>query len=234
MIFSRLIASADAQRGTPRARPPANRPSVVILHTTGSGVDLEAARRTYRTGEAYPHYLIGHDGQIYGFAGEDYKAAHAAWRPWESAAFADGTWRSKWARDYADDVVPAAAGFYDWWDRRWPGLASPVELLEAAAGAGATPNRASVGIELLDCKPEFTDEQYTACARLCLDVAIRWAIPIPSAIPAPQLLSHSDINPGRRSTARGPWDPTPTQLRWERLAAAIQTESDLTRWRFWT
>lgn len=228
------LAKVVAQRGG----KPRERPSLIVLHTTGSGVaTAEEAAKRYSKMVEYPHYLIGHAGEVLCFAPENLGAAHVAWRPWERKAYEANTWRTTWAQDYRDARVTVPDTFYGWWDRRWPKLRSPVALLESAAGTGATPNRSSVGIEILDKKPEFTLAQITSAARLILDISLRWAIPISTdgngGLPSRYVLGHEDLCPCRRSNKLGtPWDPG-SRMAWGKLTGEIKRLSDLS-WRTWT
>lgn len=220
----------------PRDVSDRTRPAGIIVHTTGSGI-VDTARRAaadplefavsfYTSRDnAFAHYLVGHNGEIVQIAADTEKAWQAAWKSWEQQAYRDGSWITKWARDYADAVVPVPDSFYQSWQDRWNplGFQSPAGLVDKVAGSKRSqPNSTFCGVELLDAKP-FTPAQYNSLAKLVLDLSIRWAIPITyngvqasppytATLPSPYLLGHEDVCPARRykrvnrATGAG-WDP---------------------------
>lgn len=206
----------------------------IILHDTGSGV-LKLARRkgesveqrTARfyagSADAWPDYLVG--GMVQAFGDDGIASAHAAWRPWEIAAYRDGSWRTKWAKDYRDAVVAVPRENYAWWVERWQsiGYASPLSIITSAWNGPLSPNRARIGIEMLHDGADLA-----LVGRLVADILRRHA---PSAIedvhavlakgrPHGLVCGHEDVSPCRRTTKTGrPWDPG--DIDWSAIAAGM-------------
>lgn len=255
------LAEQVARRGGPR------RASVsgMLVHTTGSGVVVAARRHGvdpeafavehYQTAPAWPDYLIAHDGSIYAFGDDLRKSAHAKWDDEERRLYAlaeltgADLWLRRWVNTAGDGAeVAVAPSFYEAWGERW-GIArglsyrSPAGLVEQVGGAGASPNGAYLGVEMLDAKP-FTDAQHVSLARLFADRARAhgWLDPRqiqPGTLPQAWFCTHSDVSPMRRwqrtaaDRRRGgvpregyAWDPIASQLDWRRVEALARKESN--------
>lgn len=179
----------------------------VVVHTTGRGV-LDAATREKKTPaqvaeelytrpDAYfPHYFIGSDGIIFQVADELIRARHVAVSLIDRARYLLNTWRSK---------VPDIG--VELWQARWQGKKSPQVLYPSRS-----PNEDYLGVELI---PQFgreknttlfTDKQYSALARLLVDIADRWQIPLLQP-GSPRLVGHEDLSPLTRWDSIGGWDP---------------------------
>lgn len=231
--YSPLATLIDKPRDQPGERKGAY---CIVAHTTGSGAVIKARKRgidpteyliSYYSapGNPAPTYLVGVGGEIIQFASEAEVMPHAGWRPWEMAAYLDGTWRQKWARDYLDDVVAARPNQYSWWDARWHGrrgFISPDDIL-AAAGTPAhlrRPNLCSIGVECEWSEVGVEGEQLCALAELILDIVRRRRLMLAKP-PCPTLCGHEDVSPCRRVTSTGrPWDPG-SHFDWEALGRAL-------------
>lgn len=200
-------------RGTkPRARVGA-----FLVHTTGTGIIGQAqaagqdpnrfAGEKYKTLPGYPHYLILRDGEILSYCDELKTAAHAKWSDWEKTAYQDGSWKTKFAKDFNDDVVDVAADFYRDWDDTWGprGYKSPLDIL-TQVGSGTSPNAGYIGVELLapdKSGDSFTPSQHVSLAKLFADVADRHnllngALVEAGTLPQAWFCGHSDVGPCRR------------------------------------
>jgi hypothetical protein len=210
----------------------------VVVHTTGrgllrrvvGGVDgpgAAAARRYARgaVGDFFGHYLIDHDGRVYALAHPERVALHTAalHRFYGSEGVPSDRWRmyccplsERMQRHGRDE-----ARVWDWWNARWPELASPVVML------GRNVNAAAVGIDLLPLDDlTYTAAQVESCAVLveALSEALRFSIePM-------RVVRHEDVDPLRRGAVRKgdrilgvPWDPGPS---WNH-AAMLQRARDL-------
>lgn len=211
-----------------------------LIHTTGSGVTEQAKKagcrddaaidefvaHHYLTHTEHPHYLVGLTGEVFSFCDENFKAAHAVWKPWEMEVYKSAIdWRLTWAKDFQDSRVPVASNFYDTWYAKWgQTYTSPAGILKQIGGTNS-PNAVYAGIELVDSKP-FTEAQLKATAALFVDMArrLQWFDPtlvVPRVLPQPWLCGHSDISPCRRWSKRGGWDPGPENINWTELGNLI-------------
>lgn len=204
----------------------------ILLHDTGSGVHALARRggesaeeRTVRfyagSADRWPDYLVGQ--RVWSFCDESISSAHAAWRPWELAAYRDGTWRTKWAKDYRDSVVAVPRDTYAWWVQRWPGFASPLMLLQSSWNGPASPNRARIGIEMMHDGVDLA-----LVGRLVADILRRHSPlsvdevhdMLASGRQHALVCGHEDLSPCRRTTKSGrPWDPGAVD--WAAIAAGM-------------
>lgn len=233
-------------RRAPYERDVKNRARVsgLCVHTTGSTLVAKAkaksqaplarALNTYATGN-FPNYIADTNGDLVQVANDLEAAWTQGWTPWEMQAYRDDSWR-RWWKPLTDppDAPPRKTpdGFYQWWDSIWRplGFTSPLAIIRAATGTDVdSPNFTHASVECIGVNP-FTNEQVDAVARLYLDLAQRHGFGGLASHPCPQLLTHSDIGPCRRTDANGPWDPRPRQLGWERVKAAIEARADLAAW----
>lgn len=186
----------------------------VVVHQTGEDIveqalkhganPLEYVAEFYLDPENYfPHYVIGHDGQIIQIAPESEKALHVGFDPEDRKAFLFGTWEQK----LTPQVVAA-------WKQKWPNFASPANLFP-----GPSVNNVFIGIEMLpivdSCGFEaaswlkngkFTTAQHNAIVALLQDIGHRNLLPVGWHL-ANRLVGHEDVNPLRRTTKNLFWDP---------------------------
>lgn len=215
------------------------RPTFIVIHNTGS-TNLKRCIRYYKSGEAYPHYLIDHEGKIYSFCDELKTAAHAAWKDWELIKYKANTWKEKFFNLKTSRVENCEPTLYADWVSHWAigkGLKNPRSI--ALRSGGKTPNQSSIGIELLAPQSYgFTSSQYLSLARLVLDISIRHAIPLAEnpdeVFPTVYLCGHDDIGPCRRYAKRRDgtgygYDPGP-KFNWPTLLDEIKNNTDLTKW----
>ena len=235
--LSPLASQVDKPRNVLGERDQAH---CIIVHTTGRGIvdqaakhgvdPLEHAIAYYLTPNVgFAHYLVGWAGEIVQIASEAEPAWQAGWKSWERAAYFDGSWRTKWASDYENRVVGVNENHYGWWTTRWRST-SPQHITKDIVPYGAehTPNSVGIGIECLWHVGGLTDTQYTALARLCVDVSKRRQFPL-YAPPCARMLGHEDLCPCRRTDKKGrPWDPG-SQLNWNRLWARILSITPMRR-----
>lgn len=192
-------------------------PRCFVLHTTGTS-HLDQALAYYQKNPEgiAPHYVIDCQGQIYRLVQDDEIAYHCGYGTGVVPPYAQGfaVW-SRWAGKPLKEQPGPFSG-YLFWAERWPGRASPLELL-----TGPHPNAGSLGIEMLAphhlTPAVFTDEQYAACAQLLADKATAYRIPLDRE----HVLGHEDVNPCARSDARGGTDPG-RGFDWERILQAAR------------
>ncbi len=191
-----------------------------MLHTTGSS-NLKDILNFYHDVDGYqPHYLIAYDGSIYRIVNEKYVAYHAKIEEHEAKLYSLGfvEW-SSWVYSNGNYICKNSfyPGYVEWKKRWYDRFQSPLDLV-----TGSSPNRRSIGVEIQQTVYPmplqiFTDAQYQACAELVNDICARNRI----VVSKDTVVSHSDLSPMRRCTARGPWDlPTPG-FGWERLFQLI-------------
>ena len=188
----------------------------VCIHTTGSGVwrhgddPLAAALRYYlQDGDAFPHYLIGLQGEIMQIASETVRAWHAGIKREPRIAYASGAWRTQ-ARRICERALAA-------WDETFQcgDHLSPLDLF-----LGTDPNDAYLGVELVPLRDGgYTAEAVASAVALVLDVWARHAdeLPVPlEGIPGDgwaavrrqgHLVGHEDLQPLTRWSGAGGWDP---------------------------
>lgn len=231
-MFSSLAAPIKELRITSKKR---TRADGIVLHTTGRGPfekaggnsdkALEIATKYYSgQGNAFPIYLIGHDGTIIQIASEIELNWHAAWDKEQVGEY------QKWDRNVS---IPQK---YFWWILRWcdeppRNFRSPLALLEEVTDNRSwgpddnireSPNDDYIGIEILWHPEGARKEQYTSCARLCTDIADRHQFPIDFPLPSPRLLGHEDLCPITRTMNSGkPWDPG-IQLDWKKFEQKME------------
>ena len=204
------------------------KPTFIVLHCTGNP-NVGAVTKYYTSGDAYPHYLIGHDGKVFSFCREDMRAAHAAWPSWEYQTYRKKSWKLHWQnprtgkRKVMDDGLIYANWVLRWGDR----FENPIELVKASGGEN--PNLSSIGIELLAPKHRgtgFSADQYSSLINLLIDISGRWNIPLPTKDgPSEYLCGHDDVSPIRRYAigkgvaAGNGYDPGPL-FAWSLLTTA--------------
>ena len=177
----------------------------VVIHTTGSGpwrrwsagdrfaTPFDAAKFVYTEISDYcGHYLIcGETGRTAQMCLESVAAWHVGGR---------GGYKYRWKNWQRLDPNTR------WWSRRWPHLRSPRDLMGGKAWA-PRPNQTTIGIEV---SPPFKGprepwklECWKSITLLCTLLSTRYNIPFEPEY----FVSHSDIHPLTRSSAKGPWDP---------------------------
>jgi N-acetylmuramoyl-L-alanine amidase len=179
----------------------------IVVHHTGVGVRARAERmHTTPTAAALyvyqqimnesGHYVVGEEGDVYQIVPEDHVASHAGRQIAETTLYRAAAW--KLARP--------------WWGVRWADYKSPMELLVPGRSGNA-----GIGIELVSppAGEPYTEAQYASLIALCREIMARhphveWR--------RETLLGHCDVNPARRGTRKGPWDPSPL-FDWARLWA---------------
>jgi hypothetical protein len=215
-VISRLATAAHGLRkGSRRSVPVFG----VCVHTTGSGPASKAKKDPRRSAlkraldfyikgsEGFPHYVIAYDGSIIATCDEQQIAWHAGFGNKERAHYK--TW-----------TAPT------WWSSVWnpKGARSPLDLFPKGA---VSANSAHIGVEMLADTTGygFTDAQYTSLAKLIVDIARRYKLPITSA-PSARLLGHEDVHPLGRQNKGGGWDPgahrDKPKFSWSRVWTLIQ------------
>lgn len=216
------------------------RATFIVVHNTGS-TNLKKVINFYKTGAAYPHYLIDYNGDIYNFCDELKVAAHAAWPKWETNAYANGTWKGKFQNIKTGKVENVEPTLHANWVTEWNWGANkyknPLKLVKASGGR--TPNQSSIGIELMaPTDGQFTESQYVSLARLVLDIAVRHNIKLgdltDNVLPTCYLCGHEDVSPCRRYAKRKDgsgfgFDPGP-KFDWNRLSVTMVENSDMNKW----
>lgn len=190
----------------------------VVVHTTGQGVPSQAERSKMpplrvalniygRSPNPFPHYVIGGGGELVQICAESQRAWHAGVEADDRAAYLDGTWEQR--------VSPTALAL---WKAKWPGVKSPSHLYPTVS-----PNDCTLGVELVPLlvrdsatKTLYTPAQYSTLAKLLADIAERHQIKLKGN----RLLGHEDIEPLRRWSSPGGWDPgalraTAQHFKWE-------------------
>ena len=213
--------------------------TALVVHTTGSGIigkalkanadPLDYAADYYARPKSYAsHYLIGYDGTIVGTVPENLVAYHAGVGKGRRKLYAKGDdWRRFIAkgRELVDTGEPQ--GRYDDWVERWPGLTSPLELLD-----GPSVNGQTIGLDLLAPLPgeRHPTTQIMWARALVIDLVDRYHLGTVAGssvdeleIPKGVLLRHSDVDPITRSSKRGGWDCPAYALR--ALCAQLGVES---------
>lgn len=174
----------------------------IVVHTTGTGVmstalskkenSVDTACKIYKNGDVFPGYVIGQQGEIVQIVKDSVRALHAGIAPQEREKYTNGTWK----REISPDTLRL-------WLSRHSDDSSPLDLLPHGAHGV---NDVYIGIELIQLlEPNssgfyYTDLQMDALIELIKDIRSRH----PKAV---QLLGHEDINPLRRSSKSGGWDP---------------------------
>lgn len=197
------IQPAHTARDLPARKEPAR---CFIVHGTGQ-TNLKKVLAYYQsTNGLCPHYVIGTDGTVYQTADEGLIAYHAATPENERALYRMGwqNWsRFVWKKDKPEHIGGEFPG-YRWWRETWKdrGYDSPLDLLPQ----GKT-NAVTIGIELVTpaspSKRLYQPAQYESLAQLLRARGLDNHIPINRET----VLGHSDVNPLRRCTERGPYDP---------------------------
>lgn len=182
----------------------------VCLHTTGSGLaawgrdhdmpPIDAAVSWYTNPDHYaPHYVIGHDGEIFQVANDFERMPHIGLTTEQRTRYLSGSW--------VKQVPPAVLKR---WRSEWPSHSSPAHLYPSEF-----PNTCYVGVEMIPTtgtgvKPwtglRFTMEQHLAAAAIAKDVATRHEFP-GAWWTTPRLVGHEDVQLVERHDARGGWDP---------------------------
>jgi hypothetical protein len=223
-VLSPLSITRRGLRKAPTRHP--GTIAAIVVHNTSRGPANRSRERGYRRPaieyaldhylngkEGFPHYVVDFNGTIYATCDERFVAWHAGWVHAGGAKL----FRSGWT----------APG---WWSRVWSqhGAATPIDLLPKGA---RSPNYRTIGIELL-LLPDmsYTSQQYTALARLVVDLQRRNPDLQITQAPSRALLGHEDFAPvtaeGGRADAHGGWDPGAHRDRpffdWQRLWLEIQ------------
>lgn len=210
-----LVASQVRGARNPRdARPRA--PWGLLLHTTGGDVTKKAKAKK-RTPIAVaidvyissqngsggylwggPAYVLDHDGKLYQMA-PDNVVTHHAGGP-DRKQYTSGNWLKQIAKKASDA-----------WKAKWPAFASPAALYPSVS-----PNTDYIGVEMIPCGDgfgvpaspgcRFTAAQLDAVVALGRDLAARHGWP-PGWASTSRFLGHEDVQPLRRSTLAGCWDP---------------------------
>lgn len=212
--WSPLARQVKGARNPRDAR--ARTPWGLLLHTTGGGVTAKA-KKTGRSPvsvaiDVYlssqngsggylwggPAYVLDHDGTLYQLAPDNVVTHHAGGpdrKHYESGA---------WVKRCAAKAVAA-------WKAKWPTFSSPAALYPATS-----PNTNYIGVEMIPCGDgygtpaspgcRFTAAQLAAVVALGLELAARHGWPSDWAA-TPRLLGHEDVQPLRRHTITGCWDP---------------------------
>jgi hypothetical protein len=215
--------------------PRVGAPVATVVHTTGGGIIARFEREGRAKGDRTPHdtavrvygtimpesghYVIGQRGECTQLVPEDSCAWHVGGRG------SDAYWRDNWQTKTTA-----------WWAARWPDLDSPRELAGGRLwspyivpptlaqrirrplswGRGSA-NAGTYGLEIVPPVDSPTGPWSPDCwrtlARLVLDIHARRSMPLTRE----HVISHSDAHPIARSTARGPWDPSPSQWSWVHL-----------------
>jgi len=182
----------------------------VVLHTTGrtfSGrvggtTDGALARYTSTAAPYYGHGIVDTAGTYAQLAPYSARAYHSASLDWRYEAGADGEpWRL-WAKplsattaDYIEHNRPPDV-VWDWWDARWPGVPSPLDLIGTR-----NPNNHSIGLDLLPTPTgDFSRRQLEVAAGLCCELLADAGLTARMGGMAPTVVTHSDIDPMRRGT----------------------------------
>lgn len=187
---------------------PLSRIRGIVVHGSGE-TDLDKVLAYYRKSDdaACPHFLVETTGLVRRFCDLDRIANHAAMPEAERAAYSNGLayWtRCRWdakTKTVLSTATPRKC--FDWWIRRWPGRQSPLAL-----ATGASPNRNSVGIELLSPITRgpriYSQSQYEQLALVIVHTCRRLGLKIgPETV-----VAHSDANPLRRiADEAGAYDP---------------------------
>lgn len=214
--WSPLATKVGGARNPRDAKP--RKPWGLLLHTTGGGVtkkakkvsrspvsvaiDIYIASQNGHNDGGYlwggPHYVLDHDGHIYQVAPDNVVTSHAGGP--DRKAYTSGAWTKQLAQKALDA-----------WRAKWPGFASPPNLYPTTS-----PNTAYIGVEMIPCgdgfgEPAYPDCRFTAAQiatviALGRDCATRHGWPADWAT-TPRLLGHEDVQPLRRSTIAGCWDP---------------------------
>ena len=172
----------------------------IIIHTTGYGAGLKRLKEKYgddlaTIGDAYAlrmanilkykgHFLIDHVGVIYHLI----PLVEVAWHTGSSK-------RKKLKTEWR----------HSWWTERWEGISNPTEL---PSWEGGSPNKVSVGIDLLAhgggaIVKGYTDAQYESLAVLVRALCADLNIPIERKY----IVGHEDVDPISRGNKRAGWDP---------------------------
>lgn len=199
--FSALCPSGPIRTGS---QTPVRQSEIVgvIVHTTGTGVSITAqerdedsmdvACRIYKNGEAFPGYVIGQQGQIAQIVSDALRAPHAGISSEEKTKYKNGSWK----KDLSVDTVRL-------WVTKHSSKESPLCLLpHNAIGV----NDCYLGIECIQLLTPNSDGTYYTPAQMNTLIALIKDIRMRHPT-AKQLLGHEDINPLRRSSKSGGWDP---------------------------
>ena len=179
----------------------------IVLHTTSTtfsqrvGGTLAGALERYRTTAApyYGHGIFDSTGAYGQLAEYDARAQHSATLDWRYETGADGSYPWRWTAkpSGAADYIPTnrdPAIVWDWWDARWPGVSSPLDLIGTR-----NPNNHSIGLDLMPTVDgDFPRAQLEAAAKLCCDLMrLRYATARMGGH-LPTVVTHSDVDPMRR------------------------------------
>jgi len=202
----------------------------IVIHNTSRGPADKSAKAGYRRAavdfaldhyldhtEGFPHYVVDFNGTIYATCDERFQAWHATWKGIGGGSYFRGTWTPR-----------------SWWTSIWNplGVRTPLDLLPSGANL---PNERSIGIELMITPTlGYTPQQYSALARLVVDIATRQQLTIDRA-PSKALLGHEDYAPfpleplmGREGQGGG-FDPGAHRdspfFSWSRLWTEIRSAS---------
>jgi len=201
--------------------------TTVIVHCTGRGVykgtqnesiASKNAVKFYSGNTIGPHFMIDTFGAVYQFV----ELYHVAWHMkyglegWN--LYQKNDWRSFYWKE--NEKKPAGSKVYSWWDRRWPGLASPTDIWVPKLGYPMDAQYRSVGIELIPkVNLSYTDDQYRALGDLLVWLCSN--LPFFATAYHPNLLTraiigHEDAHPlirvavNQSGIGHG-WDPGPLQ-----------------------
>lgn len=211
--FGRNLFKARSARGVPLYG--------IALHTTGSGLPIQDGAKALAkavdlyTSSGGPHYVIGHDGTIVAtVADERIRGAHAGMSNTPANVQAAYRARTGWEK------FLSARGA-DLWHQRWPGKASPTDLIPG--GDLGSINTLWLGIEMIPITSDgrtyfappafpgarFTAAQHSAARELVHDIARRHQFPSGwEGKASTRLVGHSDLNPVERDSPSLPlWDP---------------------------
>lgn len=244
---SGLVDIVRPGRGFSRGKliPRGDRPSAVVIHTTGIGpvrrfrdkkqrarhgwkTSFDAANHIYaRLMDPSAHYVVGQKGQVAQTVPESHCAWHVGGRK------ANLYWRANWA---AKAVL--------WWRERFPLLDSPRDLAHGQlwapyeeppgllkriryprSWARGSANANTIGIEvvppLYGATVRWSEACWDSLVALVLDICDRHGIE-PSMV---TVITHSDAHPLARSRRGEPWDVGPNQWSFEEFARRARLEA---------
>jgi len=179
----------------------------IVLHTTSVtfsqrvGGTLEGALERYRVTAApyYGHGIFDATGAYGQLADYPLRAQHSASLDWRYETAADGSYPWRWTAkpSGASDYIPTGrdpAIVWDWWDARWPGVPTPLDLIGTLY-----PNNHSIGLDLMPTVDgDFPPAQLEAAAAKCCELLALAGLTARMGGALPTVVTHSDIDPMRR------------------------------------
>lgn len=186
----------------------------LTYHTTGSDPVLHHGAKSplqftvdYYRSKHGPTYVIDWDGGLYATTPDESIRTTNVWiKPAEAQAFVDGSWTRQ-----------MSAKALEQWRRRWPNAQSPLDIRPKGVHQGES----YIAVEMIPIRvgskyyggqkaaypgAYFTKAQHETAAALAIDVAKRYKFPAGWERTS-RLVGHEDLNPLRRHTSTGMWDP---------------------------